>query len=215
MPPSSGPGKGAKPSKTAGPATGVSSPSYKVHASEATLRLGPQLLQGVPGGSPLKITRLPLNALYIGLFALPPIPGTFSWCLYLHKSAEKGGIRYQITGNSKNWMPIHQMNAGVFDSVSIVVGVRIGQIPEEALDLADGLIKADDGELNKIPGLDSHEVWAGRACERLKANGFLEYPSWEALRAEVLGHGRRLWDSADQNLQPRPTYDSRICRLDQ
>ena len=74
------------------------------------------------------------------------------------------------------------------------------------------IIQAEDNQLNQIPRL-TYRKWILRACERLRQGGHLNYPSQQELEQEMWDFGRKFWDEANQNLQPLPFEDCKLCEI--
>lgn len=137
-----------------------------------------------------RLSDLTMESLYVILFRRPGITFyNFHWGLYLHLDSYRGGYKYHIVDhNSGSWAPAHDFTQGALTSRHLVGLFRVADIDPAKRDRVQQLIEAEDDILNSIPEL-SCLGYVERALERLKAFGYIGYPSWPELEHEIFRFG--------------------------
>ena len=88
---------------------------------------------------------------------------------------------------------------------------RVADIDPAKRELVQQLIEAEDNILNSIRELTCLE-YVERALERLKAFGYLDYPSWPELEHEIFRFANVANIPENRN-QPTALGYSTLCRL--
>lgn len=132
------------------------------------------------------LSDLTMESLYVILFRRPGISFyNFHWGLYLHLDSYRGGFKYHIVNERPDsWVPAHGFTKGALTSRQLVGLFRVADIDPAKRERVQQLIEAEDDILNSIPELGCME-YVERALERLKAFGYMDYPSWPELEHEI------------------------------
>lgn len=137
-----------------------------------------------------RLSELTTESLYVILFRRPGITFyNFHWGLYLHLDSYRGGYRYHIINDhSGSWATAHGFTQGALTSRHLVGLFRVADIDPAKRDRVQQLIEAEDDILNLISEMSCLD-YVERALERLKAFGYIDYPSWPELETEIFRFG--------------------------
>ncbi|MCJ1420122.1 hypothetical protein MMC32_006479 [Xylographa parallela] len=180
-------------------------------SSSAAPRVAPNFGRKVTKSRPL--SHLKPDSLHIVLFSRWPIePNSFHWGLYLHQNELSGGKKFHVDGRQGRWKTDHGTTKGALTSSMLIGLVRIADVPMNQADTVAKLITAEDAMINEIEGFRCR-LYVERACERLKAQGHVQFTSWEVLQQDMEAFGNRYANEAEQNIQPRPIAVALKCGL--
>ena len=121
-------------------------------------------------------------------------------------------MKLHIDGEEDAWMADHGTTLGAMSSSKLVGIIRIAEFHPSQRDKMEAIVRQDDSELNGIKPMTC-AIWVGRACERLRDEGLMQFEDWAAVRREVLDFSNGHWESGFSNKQPRPLGYSRLCGL--
>ena len=164
-----------------------------------------------------ELSALEPGALYIILFYRSTKDNDFHWAFYHHINANDGGLKLHIIGSTGHWDSDHGsgVTTDALADARLVGSVRLTNLSvgQEGLEAVRRIITAEDEKLNEIVELTCR-VYIARACERLKAGGFLNFPDWARLQTEVFVFGNMAKaDFADgKGPKPRPVMASKVAQ---
>ena len=90
--------------------------------------------------------------------------------------------------------------------------VRIAEVSPSQAEAVVQAITAEDAMINEIEGFRCR-LYVERACERLRAQGLVRFPSWAVLQQDIEAFGNGYANEAEQNVQPRPIGVALKCGL--
>lgn len=156
---------------------------------------------------------LTMEGLYVILFRRSGSPfNNFHWGLYLHLDSYRGGYKYHIVDDKLgSWVPEHGFTRGALTSRHLVGLFRVADIDPAKRNLVQKLIEAEDDILNSIPELSCLDFVA-RALERMKASGYMDYPSWPELEREIFRFAN-IANLAENRDKPTALGYSALCGL--
>ncbi|MCJ1462139.1 hypothetical protein MMC07_000739 [Pseudocyphellaria aurata] len=133
-----------------------------------------------------RLLGLTMESLYVILFRRPGASfNNFHWGLYLHLDAYRGGYKYHIINDRPgSWITSHGLTMGAMTSPKLVGLFRVADIDPAKRDRIQQLIQAEDDILNSIEEFSCLE-YVERALGRLRAFGYVSYPSWPELEHEI------------------------------
>ncbi|EPQ56783.1 hypothetical protein GLOTRDRAFT_4621, partial [Gloeophyllum trabeum ATCC 11539] len=149
---------------------------------------------------------LQAGALYIIIFDRG-VPDSFHWGLYHHTSSDRG-IKYHIKQMGSSWIADHGETGGATKSIYLIGFLRIAQVPADKVGDVNHIIT--NVPYTSVPGLDC-VTWTMESIRRLVNAGFVRCSKLAELQDEVQAFAVAEHENAEQNKQPRPIQDSRLC----
>lgn len=103
----------------------------------------------------------------------------------------KGGEKFHIQGETGHpWYTDHGVTTGALNSHRLLALVRITTIPTDRRPDVGGIVTEMGTHLDGRTDITCR-IYVQEACERLKANGLLRFPTWRQLETEVFAFGNQ------------------------